>query len=85
MMMVNIYKSYLILLFFFLFLFFFLNNFIYKTIIYTTYSINYTYIVLATYTTDTLDIYFSSIVLSHLNVSGNIAQVKQVDKYYPWI
>ena len=33
--------------------FFFLNNFIYKTITYTTYSINYTYIVLATYTTDT--------------------------------
>ena len=32
---------------------FFLNNFIYKTITYTTYSINYTYIVLATYTTDT--------------------------------
>ena len=31
------------------FFFFFLNNFIYKT----TYSINYTYIVLATYTTDT--------------------------------
>ena len=24
-------------------------------------------------------------MLSHLNVSGNIAQVKQVDKYYPWI
>ena len=37
----------------FFFFFFFLNNFIYKTIIYTTYSINYTYIVLATYTTDT--------------------------------
>ena len=35
------------------FFFFFLNNFIYKTITYTTYSINYTYIVLATYTTDT--------------------------------
>ena len=33
--------------------FFFLNNFIYKTITYTTYSINYTYIVLATNTTDT--------------------------------
>ena len=33
--------------------FFFLNNLIYKTITYTTYSINYTYIVLATYTTDT--------------------------------
>ena len=32
---------------------FFLNNFIYKTITYTTYSINYTYIVLATNTTDT--------------------------------
>ena len=28
---------------------------------------------------------FDSIVLSHLNVSGNIAQVKQVDKYYPCI
>ena len=38
--------------FFFCF-FFTLNNFIYKTITYTTYSINYTYIVLATYTTDT--------------------------------
>ena len=35
------------------FLFFFLNNFIYKTITYTTCSINYTYIVLATNTTDT--------------------------------
>ena len=35
--------------FLFFFCFFFLNNFIYKT----TYSINYTYIVLATYTTDT--------------------------------
>ena len=35
------------------FFFFFLNNFIYKTITYTTNSINYTYIVLATYTTDT--------------------------------
>ena len=35
------------------FFFFFLNNFIYKTITYTTYSINYTYIVLATNTTDT--------------------------------
>ena len=33
--------------------FFFLNNFIYKMITYTTYSINYTYIVLATNTTDT--------------------------------
>ena len=32
---------------------FFLNNFNYKTITYTTYSNNYTYIVLATYTTDT--------------------------------
>ena len=33
---------------------FFFNHFIYKTItLYTTYSINYTYIVLATYTTDT--------------------------------
>ena len=31
----------------------FLNNFIYKTITYTTYSINYTHIVLATNTTDT--------------------------------
>ena len=38
---------------FFCFVFVFLNNFIYKTITYTTYSINYTYIVLATYTTDT--------------------------------
>ena len=38
---------------FFFFFVFFLNNFIYKTITYTTYSINYTYIVLATYTTDT--------------------------------
>ena len=37
----------------FLAIFFFLNNFIYKTITYTTYSINYTYIVLATNTTDT--------------------------------
>ena len=37
----------------FLGFFFILNNFIYKTITYTTYSINYTYIVLATYTTDT--------------------------------
>ena len=35
------------------FFFFFKNNFIYKTIAYTTYSINYTYIVLATNTTDT--------------------------------
>ena len=34
-------------------IFFFLNNFIYKTITYTTYSINYTYIVLATNTNDT--------------------------------
>ena len=34
-------------------IFFFFDNFIYKTITYTTYSINYTYIVLATYTTDT--------------------------------
>ena len=33
----------------FFFVFVFLNNFIYKT----TYSINYTYIVLAIYTTDT--------------------------------
>ena len=33
--------------------FFFFNNFIYKTITYTTYSINYTHIVLATNTTDT--------------------------------
>ena len=33
------------------FFFFFLNNFISKTITYTTCSINYTYIVLATYTT----------------------------------
>ena len=40
-----------LLLFFYLFIF--LNNFIYKTITYTTYSINYTYTVLATYTTDT--------------------------------
>ena len=38
---------------FVLFFIFFLDNFIYKTIIYTTYSINYTYIVLATYTTYT--------------------------------
>ena len=35
------------------FFFFFLNNFIYKTITYTIYSINYTHIVLATNTTDT--------------------------------
>ena len=37
----------------FFFLIFFLNNFIYKTITYTTYSFNDTYIVLATYTTYT--------------------------------
>ena len=42
-----------IVVFLFFFFFFFLNNLIYKTITYTTYSINYTYIVLATYTTDT--------------------------------
>ena len=41
------------LFFFFFFFFNFLNNFISKTITYTTYSINYTYIVLATYATDT--------------------------------
>ena len=35
------------------FVVFFLNNFIYKTIAYTTYSVNDTYIVLATYTTYT--------------------------------
>ena len=36
-------------LFFYFFYLFFFNNFIYKTI---TYSINYTYFVLATYTTE---------------------------------
>ena len=44
------------LIFFYLFIFFFLNNFNYKTITYTTYSTNYTYIVLATWTTDTYTI-----------------------------